>query len=138
LHRVKGDFSILGALDFGAEARQGLLQCLFRGCVQHLRLDPTCIGRPGVKENLAPGPFSALILEVVDYPPTIILWKSFEKLIVVRGVRSRLDNDLLVVIAQLVDDVFEFLAKLELIVRLDAILVDGYTGGLQWRFGYYA
>ena len=69
-----------------------------------------------------------LELEVVNCPTALVLREVSEEVIVRRIVGLLRHDNLRLVCGDLVDDVFELLAELELLERLQAGVVDGYTG----------
>jgi hypothetical protein len=80
------------------------------------------------------------VFEVVDGVPALVGGKLGQEGVVVGDVADFIDNDVLVVRAQLVDDVFGLLAKLELFERgytfageTDSVLRHRWSAAIQGR-----
>ena len=67
-------------------------------------------------------------LEVIDSPPTLAFGEVTEEVVIICGFfPPLLDDDLGFVFAEVIDDVFVLVFKLEILERGETVTIDAYT-----------
>jgi len=127
-HSLVTDFTDICCLDFHRDAYKGASQRVLGRSVQHLISNLGGIGRPADENHLVPLPtICCLKLEVVNSPPTLVFGEVTEEFVIICGRARLLDDDLGFVFAEVIDDVFVLVFKLESLELEETGIIDAYT-----------
>jgi len=130
LECVEGDLSLVGGLELSADTHKSALHGLLGGRIEHLALDLGGLRSPEDEDELVTLTIRVSVEVIIeDGVAAIVLWKIGDELLPSgRGRNLLLKHDLLVVVGDLVDDVLEALAELELIEDSGDLVLKCDTG----------